>query len=66
METIGYIYALVVEVIKGNITAEEALEKIRKYDFGKKALARKRGRRDDFRGEKVAPRPGVNFSHLQI
>ena len=30
MEKIGYIYALVVEVIKGNITAEEALEKIRK------------------------------------
>lgn len=30
MEKIGYIYALVVEVIKGTITAEEALEKIRK------------------------------------
>ena len=30
METIGYIYAIVVEVLKGNLTAEEALEKIRK------------------------------------
>ena len=30
METIGYIYAIVVEVLKGNLAAEEALEKIRK------------------------------------
>ena len=66
-ELLAFVYAAVQMEGSGEIGAEMAVESIRrKMGIGEKALARKRGRRDDFRGEKVAPRPGVNFSHLQI